>query len=398
MHPSELGRQQMAQGIAADLNEYLLTLPVTLQVPGIANVQVATVEGDSISLTATIDPNGAETTVSIEYGLTDSYGSEQETVTGSPLTETAQVSAVIEGLTGNTLYHFRIKAVNSVGTSYSADATETTLDTSWSLPVVGRASGTPTAGTLVVSATEDITPTVTGDVTISTAQAADGAYRKHTLTVNCPNNGSGTVVFPDRSKIVRLGNKSGVNFYAGNTSTAPIVTWNLDIIPSTLIDIYQATALAGTLLSSGTNALPTGLLDLILSGSNLGWVSTSSLPSGLITLGLSSNTINWVNSGLLPQNLTYLNLAGDLLNYTGLDFSGNGNLTYLRLFSFRVSKLTSAEMVTLINSLANRVGSLPATITLGDYADYASPPQTVVDAVAALKIAKPTVTTVTFSA
>ena len=55
-------------------------------------------------------------------------------------------------------------------------------------------------------------------------------------------------------------------------------------------------------------------------------------------------------------------------------------------------------MVTLLTQLTNRTGSLPATITINDYADFASPPQSVTDAVAALKTAKPNVTTVNLGA
>ncbi len=69
----------------------------------------------------------------------------------------------------------------------------------------------------------------------------------------------------------------------------------------------------------------------------------------------------------------------------------------LTLINYRVGKMSSADILTLLDSLTNRAGSLPATITINDYADYASPPQTVVDAVAALKTAK-SITTVNLGA
>ena len=47
--------------------------------------------------------------------------------------------------------------------------------------------------------------------------------------------------------------------------------------------------------------------------------------------------------------------------------------------------MSSADMVTLLTQMKNRTGSLPATVTINDYADYASPPVEVTDAVAALK-------------
>jgi len=55
--------------------------------------------------------------------------------------------------------------------------------------------------------------------------------------------------------------------------------------------------------------------------------------------------------------------------------------------------MSSADMVTLLTQLTNRTGTLPATITINDYADYASPPSEVTDAVATLKTTK-SITTV----
>jgi len=45
-------------------------------------------------------------------------------------------------------------------------------------------------------------------------------------------------------------------------------------------------------------------------------------------------------------------------------------------------------MVTLLTQMKNRTGSLPATVIINDYEDYASPPSEVTDAVDALKAAK----------
>jgi hypothetical protein len=117
----------------------------------------------------------------------------------------------------------------------------------------------------------------------------------------------------------------------------------------------------------------------------------------LTTLHLQGDNINWTYEGALPVRLTTLNLQGNNINWTGLDVSGSSNLTAFILSDFRISKMSSADMVTFLTNLTNRVGGLPATVTINDYADYASPPQAVTDAVAALKIAK-SITTVNLGA
>ena len=80
-------------------------------------------------ITGGINPEGISTTVQFDYGTTTSYGT-TVTASQSPVNGTigVSVSSDITGLTPNTLYHYRVKATNSAGTSYGADSTFTTLD------------------------------------------------------------------------------------------------------------------------------------------------------------------------------------------------------------------------------------------------------------------------------
>jgi hypothetical protein len=79
-------------------------------------------------LNGTVNANYVSTTVTFEYGLTTSYGNSiaatPSLVTGNSSTN---VSASISALNSGTTYHFRIKAINSLGTTYGSDATLTTL-------------------------------------------------------------------------------------------------------------------------------------------------------------------------------------------------------------------------------------------------------------------------------
>jgi len=83
------------------------------------------IQQSSASLIATVDPNGATTTVRFEYGTSTSYGltSPERSVEGSdPVTLDIPVS----GLTNSTTYHYRVVAINSAGTARGADRTFTT--------------------------------------------------------------------------------------------------------------------------------------------------------------------------------------------------------------------------------------------------------------------------------
>jgi hypothetical protein len=76
-----------------------------------------------------VNANNLSTVVSFEYGTTNAYGNSvpavENPVTGNSNT---QVQDTIPSLTKNTLYHFRVKAVNFIGTSYGSDLTFTTLN------------------------------------------------------------------------------------------------------------------------------------------------------------------------------------------------------------------------------------------------------------------------------
>jgi hypothetical protein len=104
------------------------------------------VDHESATVNGSVTANNASTTVTFEYGLSDSYGSTataaESPVSGSSATD---VSVVISSLDASTIYHFRVKAVNSEGTTYGDDANFTTS----SAPVA------PTNGVIFISEVSD---------------------------------------------------------------------------------------------------------------------------------------------------------------------------------------------------------------------------------------------------
>jgi uncharacterized protein (TIGR02145 family) len=99
----------------------------TLSAPTAVIASATSVTGSSAMLNGTVNANSGSTVVSFEYGSTIAYGTEV-TATQSPVSGNivTPVSASVSGLTPGSTIHFRIKAVNAAGTSYSPDQSFTT--------------------------------------------------------------------------------------------------------------------------------------------------------------------------------------------------------------------------------------------------------------------------------
>lgn len=99
-----------------------LTFKTLGQVPTATTLAVTNMSTVTVQLNGTVNANFLESTVTFEYGTTSSYGN-TVTATQSPVSGNTNttVSANITGLAVTTIYHYRVKAVNSLGTTYGSD-------------------------------------------------------------------------------------------------------------------------------------------------------------------------------------------------------------------------------------------------------------------------------------
>jgi plastocyanin len=108
--------------------------PTPTPLPVVTTNPASNVAAFSTTLNGSVNPRGAPTMVSFQYGLTTSYGSTTPMQTQNGTT-VRPVAANIAGLLANHIYHFRIVAHNNGGTVFGADRTFTTL-TATGPPVV----------------------------------------------------------------------------------------------------------------------------------------------------------------------------------------------------------------------------------------------------------------------
>ncbi len=98
--------------------------------PTVTTDSASGVLSSSVTLTGTVNPNGADTTYWFEYGTTSAYGSKTAPVDAGSGLAAAQASALVSGLKPGTMYAFRLVAKNEFGTSTGISQTVTTAASS----------------------------------------------------------------------------------------------------------------------------------------------------------------------------------------------------------------------------------------------------------------------------
>jgi|GEM_PF-3318905 len=132
-NPSATGNRSATISIAnndSDENPYNFNIQGTgiIIAPTVTTDAATLITTTTVKLNGTLNANGADATVTFEYGLTDSYGT---TVTAdeNPVTGTSDtpVSFELTGLNPSTTYHFRVVGENPGGTTNGSDLTFTTI-------------------------------------------------------------------------------------------------------------------------------------------------------------------------------------------------------------------------------------------------------------------------------
>jgi hypothetical protein len=110
-----------SKGSVSSLDNLFTTLG---RLPTATTLVSQNVNSASVILNASVNPNYLETTVSFEYGITNNYG---YSVNATPVLLTGStvknVTASLTSLSVGAMYHFRVKATNSLGTTYGNDLT-----------------------------------------------------------------------------------------------------------------------------------------------------------------------------------------------------------------------------------------------------------------------------------
>jgi uncharacterized protein (TIGR02145 family) len=165
------------------------------QTPSLTVAAAANINVTSATLNGSVNANYLSTVVTFEYGTTASYGS-TVTATQSPVTgnTSTNVSADITGLTSGTTYHYRIKAVNSLGTTYSNDITFTTLGQVPTVTTLAATNINSTSATLNGSVNANYLSTVvTFEYGTTTSYGSTATVTQSPVTGNAITNVSANI-------------------------------------------------------------------------------------------------------------------------------------------------------------------------------------------------------------
>ena len=328
-----------------------------------SSVPLAVVTGTASNITssgATVSGNliskgiAGSVKVSFEYGTTTSYG---RTVEGMPLTltNTGAFTANLPGLSPNTIYHFRAKAVNN-GTSYGSDGSFTTSSIPAATPltvVTGTASNITSSGATVGG--NLVAKGIAGSVSVSFEYGTTTSYGRTAegvpptlsntgaFTANLPGLSPNTI-YHFRAKAVNNGTSYGSDG-SFTTSSIPAAT------PLTVV-----TGAASNITSSGATV-----------GGNLvakGIAGSVSVSFEYGTTTSYGRTVEGVPPTLTNTGAFTANLPGLSPNtiYHFRAKAVNNGTSYGSDGSFTTSSIPAATPLTVVTGTASNITSSGATV------------------------------------
>ena len=184
--------------------------------PTVRTGGAASVTQQTVTLRGTVNPNGAATTYSFQYGPTKLYGATTPASALAGVKSAKAVAAPIAGLAPFTVYHYRLVATNAHGVSRGADrtfrtrraplglvlgATPNPLPFGGSTTLAGALTGTGSAGRQVILQANPF-PYTQGFQSVGNAQVtnAQGGFAFPVLSV--PLNTQYRVIMPSQPAIV----------------------------------------------------------------------------------------------------------------------------------------------------------------------------------------------------
>jgi uncharacterized protein (TIGR02145 family) len=263
----------------------------------------------TVTLNGQVNANGLASVITFEYGLTTGYGS---SVSGLPDNATGSVNtptkADITGLTQNTTYHFRIKAVSSAGATYGADLTFSTSAPSIVVPTL-----TTTAVTSVIAsaATSGGNITSDGGASVTMRGVCWSTSANPTIANSKSTDGSGNGVFTSSLISLSASTQYYVRAYATNSAgtgygdQVTFTTAATDPVVATLTTA-AVSAITSSTATGGGNITSDGGGAVTSRGICFGTTSNPTLNDSKTINGSGTGAFTSPFTGLIPSTLYHV--------------------------------------------------------------------------------------------
>ena len=319
--------------------------------PTVTASAASSISESGATLNGTVNANSNATTSSFDYGTSISYGtntaSSPSSITG---TSNTGITLALTGLGSNTLYNFRAKGVNALGTTNGSNLTFTTLSNA---PTVGTASSVTASGFTA----NWTAPSNTGSesITYSLDYSTDNTFSSGVTSITAISGTSQLVsalaagTYYYRVKAVNAGGSStysaassGISIAGASGSATVSTTASSSITSSSAI-------LGGNIASNGGNAV---------SDYGVVYSTTSNPPTtadNIFQIGTSdiSGAYSSTKTGLTPATTYYI--AAYATNSNGTAY---GTAT-----SFSTPPTTPTVTTTALSSITLNSASSGGTVT-----------------------------------
>ncbi len=135
-------------------------------VPVVRTGVASSITYNSAVVSAAVNPNGSATVVYFQFGTTDKYGAQSAPTEVAAGTKAVPIAITLSGLTAATVYHYRIVATNTTGTSLGADRTVATAKIPLLLAITAAPNPVAVGGVVTIEGTLTGTGSANAPVTL----------------------------------------------------------------------------------------------------------------------------------------------------------------------------------------------------------------------------------------